>query len=220
MKPPIFVCGASWSGTTLMLSILGSHPSIYAVGKETHIFHNKGPTYRNASLEIFYRKTQEANKSRWVEKTPQHIGFIDQILEELPEAKVVVMRKDIRNLAAGLLERVGRERFDEIKHEWIPRKIRQVKAGYEGVKESDSVKIVDYEALVTNTETVLREVFEFVGEEYDPAVLNFHKSLPVSVAIAYKTTPRKMEQLHVPIFDGSEKWKTLLTPQDLEILNT
>ncbi|MFQ5335223.1 MAG: sulfotransferase, partial [Flavobacteriales bacterium] len=40
MNAPVFICGAHKSGTSLMRSLLDSHPELFVIPFETHYFQN------------------------------------------------------------------------------------------------------------------------------------------------------------------------------------
>ncbi len=117
-KPPILVLGVPRSGTTLLRTLLDSHPSI-ACGPETpwlaphqprsvgelHAFLTRHPQGACASFglptEVVTSATRalvdtllgeyarRRGKSRWAEKTPDDVLHLDFLAELLPDAAVV-----------------------------------------------------------------------------------------------------------------------------------
>src|SRR5687767_8230175 len=88
---PIIVCGAPRSGTTLFISVLGSHKDIVAIPYETWLFVNKRPQ-RWFKRELWNRKfiaiqlkaflislKVTRDHKRWCEKTPDNVLHLDFI---------------------------------------------------------------------------------------------------------------------------------------------
>ena len=75
-KAPIVVGGCGRSGTTLLLSILGSHSSVGAIDEELYCFY-PGP-YRIKRLINAIKDSGFENK-RWCEKTPKNIKIFGRI---------------------------------------------------------------------------------------------------------------------------------------------
>ena len=50
---------------------------------------------------------RENKKNRWVEKTPKHVHYIDNIYDVFPKSKIIIITRDGRNVACILKERKG-----------------------------------------------------------------------------------------------------------------
>lgn len=122
-KPPIFILGVPRSGTTLLRTILDSHPSI-ACGPETpwlgghqprsvmelwrflrddkHGYtasYGMSPALVTSAARDFVDRllgeyAQFKGKQRWAEKTPDNALYVDFLLELFPEAKFVHLVRD------------------------------------------------------------------------------------------------------------------------------
>lgn len=102
-KPPIIIVGCGRSGTSLLLSILSAHPSIYAIARETDAFTNwirENGNLKPARLDRFYRhllfKHIGKGKKRWCEKRPMNIHYISELIEYFPGVKIVHIVRDPR----------------------------------------------------------------------------------------------------------------------------
>lgn len=149
---PIFVVGVPRSGTTLLASLLGAHPSIHA-GPETHFFEdfdlrpppppsrdshwpvqgarwlmeiqhvggsvpsNAGlteedlvgylasvpPSYRAMLESLTVLQMRRAGKTRWLEKTPNHIVHLPSLRRIFPEAIIIRVMRDPRDTIGSLM---------------------------------------------------------------------------------------------------------------------
>lgn len=86
-EPPVLIGGCGRSGTTLLLSILSSHPALFACPKELSLFKywktgHSGPGEPERIDRLYFtflrsRIGRQAN--RWCEKTPDNIRYLDRI---------------------------------------------------------------------------------------------------------------------------------------------
>jgi hypothetical protein len=90
----------------------------------------------------------------------------------------------------------------------------------EDEQSAEDVKVVRYEDLITDTESVLREICRFLGLTFIPAMLDYHKTERMWFGghKGEQTDGRDGEahvalrnwQINQPIFDGRGKWKSVL----------
>ncbi|RMF59385.1 MAG: sulfotransferase [Calditrichaeota bacterium] len=152
------------------------------------------------------------NKSRWGEKTPHHIYFWDQISTFFPKARIIHIVRDGRDVALSLLNaRFGPKSIYAGARFWVAylRQVERVKA------QVDKRRIFElrYEELLAAPERLLSQVCEFLGEDYTPAMLEYHKT-----GTNYKTDKHNQENLKKPVLsDNKEKWRTRMTPDDLRV---
>jgi len=121
-----------------------------------------------------YAQTQ-GNKPRWGEKTPYNLFFVREILEDFPNAQFIFITRDGRDASADYLASAfGPTNIFCAAEVWA--------LGQNAVKpwrkrlSSDQWLDLRYEMLVREPEKVLRQVCDFLGEEYSPAMLEFHKT--------------------------------------------
>jgi hypothetical protein len=114
-------------------------------------------------------------KPRWGEKTPYNLFFVDAILKDFPNAQFIYVQRDGRDASAEYLESAfGPTNIYCAATIW---KLCQdaVKPWRNKLDESQWLD-VRYETLVREPEDILDKVCTFLGEEYSPDMLNFHKS--------------------------------------------
>jgi len=127
-----------------------------------------GPSsYRMLAEALLGRIAAAAGKRRWGEKTPLHVLYVDQILQLFPEARILVLGRDSRNVIASYLK-------SPLLPDDFPLALAHVRlcveAGTRAVARGQA-RLVRYEDLVREPESTLRDVAEYIGEEFQPAML-------------------------------------------------
>jgi hypothetical protein len=196
--------------------MLGSHPNLYAVPYESNFAFKDNP---QKILRRFERAAITTGKGRWVEKTPKHIRRIDHIFQLRPEAKVLIMLRDGRDVACSIRDRTGSI------EKGIKRWVEDNRAGGSYLSHPN-VLTVRYESLVTSFEPTIRGILDFIGEPFTPEVLEYHLTpkhyysetvaKPPSAFGRYHKQYRNW-QINQPIFDGRGKWKCLSDEEKLLI---
>lgn len=192
---PIFICGMFRSGSTLLERMLGAHPSVTAggeldflpwlIGTELKPF----PTgVRNASREQLQRvgdqylqrvREQFPDAARVTDKRPDNFLHLGLIKALFPKARIVHTRRFVLDNCLSLY-------FQQLANNFsyatdlgnCAHYIEQQQRIVEHWKSlfGDNIFSVDYESLVAAPEPVLRELLEFLGLDWDPAVLEFHRA--------------------------------------------
>ncbi|MEQ9624757.1 sulfotransferase family protein [Coleofasciculus chthonoplastes] len=231
--PHIFVFGAPRSGTTLMKLILGAHPNLSSFGYETGLFMYRdiyGFTYEgftatdianliNQSPDIvrFYDKfteqiTQQTGGQRFIEKTPQHVLRLKFLLKHFPNAKFINMFRDGRDgyCSARHHQNVpqGKSivRYASYWKKCVNARLRQ--------GENDKIWDVKYEELTTNPEQVVRQIMNFLGEEYDARQIEpqYYSQNRIT-----QDTRQEFRKLSKSIDQSSqERWKKELTESEVQ----
>lgn len=207
--PPIFIVGCGHSGTSVLLNILDMHPHIHAVPFESRVFLKS--RWKIALARFFWNKNAiAAGKQRWAEKTPNHVHAIGRILEIYPDARILLIIRDGRDVAVSLRKRTGD--FSAGVTRWV----EDNRAG-EPFWDHPQVFRLTYEEMVGNFDVVIPCVCEFLGEPYDAAMRNFHQrrldlfrsgasSPPPSEAGEHHNQHRNW-QINQQLFNGSGKWQ-------------
>ncbi|MGO1118050.1 tetratricopeptide repeat-containing sulfotransferase family protein [Rhodovibrionaceae bacterium A322] len=228
---PIFVCGMPRSGTTLTEQILCTHDDVFGGGELPYIAgmfrkltrnqkqdQNLGPLQVlkamkegqvwNLGSNYLSQLSELDDEHRFVvDKMPHNFQRIGMIKMMLPNAKIIHLKRDPRDVAVsnyfqnfkarhgGLgyafdLESLGKhlndhERMMQHWHEVLPGQIFEL----------------DYEKLTTDFETTVRELLEFVGLDWSDKLEEFYKT-----ERAVKTA--SVSQVRQPLYQHSvEKWR-------------
>lgn len=212
--PPIFIAGCGHSGTSLLLAMLGAHSRIFAVPGETSVGYLPERDFL-ARCRRFDRMTLAAGKSRWAEKTPKHVHCLDRILQYRPDAKIVIIIRDGRDVATSMQSRTGDLAAG------IERWIADNAAG-ERYWNHPGVHRLRYEDIVDDFERSLRGLMTFLGEAFEPMMRDYH-SAPIrfysetiakpSSAFGDNHAQYRNWQINQPLFDGRGRWRQL-SPAD------
>jgi hypothetical protein len=188
---PIFVVGAPRSGTTLLRLVLDSHPNI-ACGPETHFLaamddvakkHWKNlerygfeRSYWDAKCRSFFAtfKAEHAalkGKRRWADKTPEYAERLPFVTTLFPDAQLIHIIRDVRLVTASALARWGWRRAWSLPEMWVSCVSSARQFGEQAAP--GQYRELRFESLVAEPEAQLRPLFEWLGEEWDPAVLAY-----------------------------------------------
>ncbi len=128
------------------------------------------PTYGRLFALFHQHHAERLGKTRWGDKSLHTEHYVDEVLAEFPDAKILHMARDPRDRYASVRKRHGRDtpRLGGANGRWLfsmNRAIRNQK------KYPDQYKIVRFEDLALEPESTLKDVCAFIGEEYVPEIL-------------------------------------------------
>jgi hypothetical protein len=190
--PPIFVIGAPRSGTTLLRLMLDSHPRI-SCGEETHFLRDLESIVgrhwellasygldrawwlrhiRDLYAEFQAEVLTRSSKARWAEKDPTYTLRLPFIAELFPDALYVHLVRDGHDVVASFRDRWGyRSAARAARTEWA----RYVSAARAFGAQLDASRFLElrYEGIVADPEAETRRLFAFLGETWQPALLDF-----------------------------------------------
>ncbi|CAN5287924.1 sulfotransferase [soil metagenome] len=188
---PIFLIGCARSGTTLLRLMLDSHPAIscggetkFLVDLERTIERYALPTkfdqprqYWLERLRAYYAGIQldymhRRGKRRWADKTPLYTLHLPLLEELFPHSQYVHLIRDGRDVVASTRDRWGyRPALGTAWRKWT----LYVRTAQEFGRTLPAGRYHDlrYEHLVADPEPVMRRLFDFLGEAWDPRVLDY-----------------------------------------------
>jgi hypothetical protein len=186
LERPAFILSSVRSGSTLLRMILNSHPEIYAP-HELHLSKLKadlGNSYVRDSMEelglsefelthllwdrVLDHALRRSGKSILVEKTPNHLFVWSRLARCWPDARFIFLLRH----PAAIVESWARARPHEDRAEILENIGRYVAALNEARKVLPG-HTVRYEELVDNPEEQARGLCEFLGVEWEPAMLEY-----------------------------------------------
>jgi hypothetical protein len=136
---------------------------------------------------IFSDFAARHGKSRWCEKSPQHVQHLPLLREVFPSAKFIHVIRDGRANAASFHRRWKRSPFLTI-YRWK----QVVRAGRsDGQRMPGYYLEVQYEQLTRDPETWMRRICEFLGLEFEPSVLESRMPQSTERGTKGKITARK-----------------------------
>jgi len=124
-------------------------------------------TIGNVIDTIFRFFGEKENKSRWCEKTPQHVQHIKLLASHYPEARFIHLIRDGRDCAASFHRRWKRNPYLCV-YRWK----KVVSEGRDqGQTIGDRYMEVKFEDLTSNPKTWMNMICIFVGVTFDSSVL-------------------------------------------------
>lgn len=183
---------------------------------------NRIVTTTRPNLRSPYQMALEAwaahhGKERWGEKTPSNIFYAEHILDMFPGAQFIHLIRDPR---AGVASMQDVWFFPEdVVLNALNRK-KYLVAGQSHLERHVSPRqrlIIRYEDLVRNPPSVTRVVCEFLGEDFEPGMLEY-----------YKTSQQYMKDEAAQSFNSAAtkpiapskigRWKDKLTPRAIAMI--
>lgn len=232
LPAPIFLVGFPRSGTTLLQQMLGSHPAIFARDENSIIgrISRSGPlggkfgaeypkvipmlSPENATVlrKLYYYQLieaygDEAQGRCYLDKVPYNLIHLPLIERMFPEARIITIIRDPRDACLSSF-------MQHFTHSHASMNFRtlEMTAGFYAkmmelwllYKDALPLKMtqIRYEDLVENPEHHARELIDFLGYDWDPAVLEFYKDKNRAIS-----TPNA-EGIKSPIHKKSKaRWK-------------
>lgn len=208
--PPIFLVGASRSGTGLLRDLLRSHPrlcfppeshfipAVYAmVGEvrsraEAELLlqrlrshpnvqwwgpldprlsdNDDVPSYASVVASLYQAYARRCQRPRWGDKTPGYVQRMPLLSQMFPQSVFIHLIRDGRDVA-----------LSHIRHPWGPHHLLMAgeiwlraleTARQHGARLGpDRYREVRYESLLYSPQETLRGLLEWLGEDFQPAVL-------------------------------------------------
>ena len=221
---PIFITGMPRSGTSLAEQILASHPDVYGAGElnrltqiMTGLCIEQGITFpggfRHLDAAVLRQKGEsyaaELSKmadghARVTDKSISSFIYIGLIRVMLPNAKIIVCRRDPRDIGLSIFQLDFGFPFPwSFRQEWIGAYYRCFDrlAGHWQACLPGQLYEFRYEDMVENPDREIRALLAYCGLEFDPACLDFHLT-----DRAVKTASHA--QVRKPVYKGSVgRWK-------------
>lgn len=197
-REPIVIGASPRSGTTVLLSILGAHPHIFAIPNQTYGFefwdrrvdtdtgnHVHYPTRMDRIYREFVWNRLPASAVRWCEKTPKNVRYFGKILDYYADkVRLIHIVRDGRDV---VVSKHPKHKPDEY---WVPveKWVNDVSLGLMFEK-NPSVLTIRYEDLVNDYAATIARICYFIDE---PVIDRMHDWLR-------HTNIRKSKHLHKPV---------------------
>ena len=126
-------------------------------------------------LDRLYRiRTGPYNAERWGDKGPAYVAHIPTLNKIFPDAQFIHMVRDGRDSTVSALQR-WKESMRYLDTYYVMKNwVRNVSAGLEAAEwlGDDRYLEIRYERLVSDPEATLKRICDFLGEQFDPNMLN------------------------------------------------
>lgn len=157
-----------------------------------------------------YDLEAEANgKRRVIIKDNGNIDFAFELAAMYPEAVFLYNVRDPRDAAASLISTPGfATSVSEFMHTWVEEQEKALRL-YTLFAPAGRIYLSYYEDITSDPETCLPKICEWLGEEFDPNMLEFHKSKQSQDSAATATA---WKNLSVPLMKKNfGKWRDKLS---------
>jgi Sulfotransferase family len=206
-EAPVFIVGMPRSGTSLVEQIAASHSRVFGAGERPEIntitdallVHNRGRPVERWD-RVFARELADRHLARLqqlgsgavrvIDKMPDNIFILWIIAALFPSARVVLCRRDPRDVALSCyFHRFTQGHlfaYDLADCGLRTLEVERLSAHWLRVLPI-RVLAIDYEELVADLERESRRLIEFLGLDWEPACLDFHRTQrPVFTASAWQ----------------------------------
>jgi hypothetical protein len=172
---------------------------------------NAEPNYAGVMKAIYQYYAKLHSRARWGDKMATFRRCLPVLLELFPDARIVHIIRDGRDVTSSLLElSFGPNSTYVAAKKW--RNFIDHALDF-AARHPTNVYTLRYEDLIDNPEKYLREICNFVGEPFDEKMLEFHKTGNARV-------PRQEihEQLKKPVNkERSARWKKDMSPSQVRV---
>jgi tetratricopeptide (TPR) repeat protein len=195
---PVFIVGMPRSGTSLVEQIAASHKLVFGAGERGELFNvvatldggqiarrpatawDRQSVRREASAHVQHLHSLGGDAVRVIDKQPDNILYLGQIAVLFPRARIVVCRRDLRDVGLSCFFQYFREDgltwpTDLADCAFRAREVERLMEHWRKVLPSRILE-VQYETLVENLESESRRLIDFLGLDWDPACLAFHET--------------------------------------------
>lgn len=166
-------------------------------------------TMRDLITGLFEKNAAGEGKRRWGDKTPYYVLHLPKLLEWWPDAQIIHIIRDGRDVALSLFAR--KHDFGVYNSYFAARYWEHyVETGHalgQAINPEQYLEI-RYEDLIADQPGVLKTVCDFLGETFSESIVDFKKSGEAG----------KTPMLQKPVQkDNAEKWRTAMTPGQLRM---
>lgn len=193
---PVFIAGMPRSGTTLAEQIAASHSQVFGAGElkdlprmiarlnagggtASPLAWDRDLVRRETAAHLDALRALGGTAAMVIDKLPDNIQILGQIRALYPNAPIVICRRDLRDVCLSCFTTQFGERIP-----WANDLLQCAQRAIE-IEELTNFWVaalpgpileLRYETLVANLEAESRRLIAFLGLDWEPACLNFHKT--------------------------------------------
>ena len=173
------------------------------------------PGFAGVIEALICSRAPEKKLLAWGEKSPGHVFYWKEIKETYPNAKVVHIVRDGRDVASSIINaRMGPKTYFAAAKMWC-----DYLDGIEKIKQdcpTDDFVEIRYEDLLSDPEENLQKICTTLGVEYSEKMLKFFEK-----NASYQTDATNLENLNKPLIaSNKEKWRKNLSDRNLQEFET
>ena len=146
--------------------------------------------YAQAFINLLDLLTIQEGKNIWLEKTPGHLQYIDCIEKFVPEAKFIHFLSNGADVVASMYDVThkyshfwgGARNIDQCVNRWIG----DANISHSYLHKPNHI-LIRYEQLVDEPRLILKELCEFIGVEFNEAMLQDYSAAAKQVVLRSET---------------------------------
>ncbi len=155
-------------------------------------------------------------KRRVGEKSPRHLFAATDIVQLYPHAKFLCLIRDPRAVARSERETSwGSKSVCRITRRWC--RVVDEAARLQRLWSAERFRVIRYEDLVSEPERTLRAICDFLGETFEPQMLQFHER-PIGERGFRADEEWKQNTLRALDASRSQQWRTGLSPAQIKLI--
>jgi hypothetical protein len=177
------------------------------------------PTFAEAIQAIYRAYADARRKPRFGDKTPSYMQRLEVLERAFPDALYVHLIRDGRDAALSFLALTRKARFNPARPRSVGAFAAQWRLEVADARRFGRERVagryleIGYGDLVTDPQRTLRETCEFLGLEFDPAMLEYHRATDAG-------TLRDHPRLAEPPTPGLRSWREEMAPRQVELFES
>jgi hypothetical protein len=229
---PVFVFGMPRSGTTLVEQIIATHPQATGIGEPTYLWDlveerrfldrvtTAAPEEFSELATVYLNRmvAEGGGASRVVDKMTWNFLYAGLISTILPNARMIHCRRDPLDTCLSCYSMLFRNGhpycYDLGELGRFYRIYRRITNHWRKVLPAHQYLEVDYESVVTDTETQVRRLLDFCRLPWDDACLQFHET-------DRWVSSASLDQVRKPVYTSSigraQKFREWLRPLEVAL---
>jgi hypothetical protein len=223
---PIFIVGCQHSGTSIVHRLLGYHSAIFQLPQETRWFSAQVINHvSKAQILAAVRVQHLFLADAFLEKTPSSINHIDLIWRTFPQARVIFMVRDPRDVVASTKAR-GIPMAKSLEN-W--RQAAQIILEHQHLPQCLAIRLEDLVSDPCSTMNLLQDFLGLKNEDLISAhgLINkrFYSVLDTDskdVTDGQGHNRHRNWQINQPLFSSTTRWNDELSSEEVSkvVLNT
>jgi hypothetical protein len=163
-------------------------------------------------FQIYDQYRAYTGKRRWACKSTFMIEYVNEILRYHPDARFIYMVRDGRDVAVSARKSI----FNHFHVFYTAKRWqREQQSGLEWLATlpHGQITLLKYEELITEPESVIRRLCEFLGEEFEEKMLEYHRSQEArksgSLSVSWENTSKPV------IRENAHKYRKQLSQKEI-----
>ena len=227
---PVFVIGMPRSGTSLAEQILASHPQVFGAGEIRFWERLLGPAAGWDGEDAQGQAVRERVAANYLERLGARAGAVRRVIDKLPgnflyagaihtlfpRARFIHMQRHPLDTCVSVYFQnffnttPFAHDLEDLGHYYA--QYLRLMAHWRRVLPAETLLEVPYESLVEDAEVWTRRMLEFIGLEFDPRCLEFHRTERVVITASKWQVRQQISAASVGRWRHYEKYLAALQP--------